>query len=103
LWVLGRIDEALPLADRALADAGSTAHAPTMAITVYYCLIAAVLGLLRRNPEAVASYSQASADVVSRYDLPALFAGFPEFLRGWAKWSDADDESSLAEMRRGSA
>jgi hypothetical protein len=100
LWVLGRIDEALPLADRALADAGSTAHAPTMAITVLY---AAVLGLLRRNPEAVASYSQASADVVSRYDLPALFAGSPVFLRGWAKWSDAADESSLAEMRRGSA
>jgi hypothetical protein len=54
--MLGRIDEVLPLADRALANAGSTAHAPTMAITVLY---AAVLGLLRRNPEVVASYSQA--------------------------------------------
>src|SRR6516162_7700014 len=32
LWALGRIDEALPLADRALADAESTGHAtaPTM-------------------------------------------------------------------------
>src|SRR5205814_4128322 len=31
LWVLGRVDEALRLADRALADAESVAHAPTMA------------------------------------------------------------------------
>jgi len=98
--VLGRIDEALPLADRALADAESTAHAPTMAITVLY---AAVLELLRRNPEAVARYSQASADVVSRYDLPALFAGSPAFLQGWVKWSEAAEASGLAEMRRGLA
>jgi hypothetical protein len=31
LWVLGRIDKALPLADRALTDAEAAAHAPTMA------------------------------------------------------------------------
>ena len=48
LWMLGRIDEALPLAERALADAESAAHAPTMAIALSY---AAVLGLLRRTPK----------------------------------------------------
>jgi class 3 adenylate cyclase/predicted ATPase/ABC-type transport system involved in cytochrome c biogenesis ATPase subunit len=100
LWVLGRIDEALPLAYRALADAKAAAHAPTMAVTLSF---AAVLGLFRRNPEAVATYSQSSADIVSRYDLPAHYAGVAAFFQGWAKWSDGAEESSLAEMRRGIA
>jgi class 3 adenylate cyclase/predicted negative regulator of RcsB-dependent stress response len=100
LWVLGRIDEALRLADRALADAESAAHAPTMAHALD---IAARLGLLRYSPEAVATYSRALADIVSRYDLPASWAGFVIFLQGWAKRSDAAEESSLAEMRRGLA
>jgi tetratricopeptide (TPR) repeat protein len=56
LWVLGRIDEALPLADRALVDAKSAAHAPTMGHALAH---AAFLGLLRYNPEALAIYSQA--------------------------------------------
>jgi len=73
LWALGRIDEALRLADRALADAESAAHAPTMG---YALVFAALLGLLRRNPEAVATYSQASADVVSRFDFPGNWAAY---------------------------
>ncbi|MBV8337402.1 MAG: hypothetical protein JO358_18560, partial [Alphaproteobacteria bacterium] len=100
LWVLGRIDEALPLADRALADAEWAAHAPTMG---YALLFATLLGLLRRNPEAVATYSQALTDIVSRYDLPALWVGHAEFFRGWAKRSDGAKESRLAEMRHGLA
>ena len=68
-WVLGRIDEALPLADRALADAESAAHAPTMAFVHYHRLM---LGLLRGNLEMVATDSQALADIVSRYGLPAI-------------------------------
>jgi tetratricopeptide (TPR) repeat protein len=77
LWVLGRIDEALPLADRALADAESAAHAPTMAWV--HCW-GALLGLLRLHPEAVATNSQALADIVSRYDLAAFWAGLAIFL-----------------------
>jgi len=95
LWALGRIDDSLRLADRALADAESAAHAPTMG---YALVFAALLGLLRRNPEAVATYSQALADVVSRYDLPGNWAAV--FFQGWAKWSDSAEESRLAEMRR---
>ena len=57
---------------------------------------AAFLGLFRRNPEAVATYSQALADIVSRYDLPAHWAGIALFLQSWAK-------SRPAEMRRGLA
>jgi len=98
LWVLGRIDEALPVADRALADAESAAHAPTMG---YVLTFAARLGLFRRNPEAVATYSRALADIGSRYDLPALWVAL--FLQGWAKWSNGAEESGLAEMRRGIA
>jgi predicted ATPase len=100
LWVLGRIDEALRLADRALADAESTAHAPTMAYALYF---AAWLGLVRCNPEAVAAYSQALADIVSRYDLPAIWASAAVFYQGWAKTSDGAEASRLAEMRRGLA
>jgi predicted ATPase len=100
LWVLGRIDEALLLADRALADAESTAHAPTMG---YVLSFATRLGLVRGNPEAVATYSRAFADIVSRYDLPALWAGAAVFYQGWAKRSDGAEESTLAEMRRGLA
>jgi predicted ATPase len=96
LWVLGRVDESLRLADRALADAESAAHAPTMG---YVLTFAARLGLFRRNPEAVATYSRALADIGSRYDLPALWVAL--FLQGWAKWSDGAEESGLAEMRRG--
>ena len=88
------------LADRALADAESAAHAPTMG---YALAFAALLGLVRYNPEAVATYSQALADIVSRYDLPAFWAGFAVFFQGWAKWSDGAEESRLAEMRRGLA
>jgi tetratricopeptide (TPR) repeat protein len=93
LWVLGRIDEALPLADRALTDAES--HAPTMAIALTW---AALLGLWWCNPEAVTTYSQALADIVSRYDLPANWAGFAIFFQGWAKSSDRAEGSGLAEM-----
>jgi class 3 adenylate cyclase/predicted ATPase/ABC-type transport system involved in cytochrome c biogenesis ATPase subunit len=94
LWALGRIDDSLRLADRALADAESAAHAPTMG---YALVFAALLGLLRRNPEAVATYSQALADVVSRYDFDNWAA---VFFKGWAKRSEAAEESRLAEMRR---
>jgi len=34
--------------------------------------LAALLELVRRNPEAVATCSQALAVIVSRYDLPAF-------------------------------
>jgi len=100
LWVLGRIDAALPLADRALADAESAAHAPTM---TYALRFAALLGILRYNPEAFATYSRAFADIASRYDLPAFLAGVAAFFQGWATWSNGAKESSLAEMRRGLA
>jgi len=100
LWVLGRVDDALRLADRALADAESAAHAPTVG---YALAFAARLGLFRHSPEEVATYSRALADSVSRYDLPAFWAGIAVFLQGWAKWSDGAEESGLAEMRRGIA
>jgi DNA-binding winged helix-turn-helix (wHTH) protein/predicted ATPase len=100
LWVLGRIDAALALAERALIDAESAGHAPTMG---YALLFAARLGLLRYSPEAVATYSRALADIVSRYDLPALLAGFAVFFQGWAKGTDGAEESRLTEMRRGLA
>jgi tetratricopeptide (TPR) repeat protein len=86
LWVLGRIDDSLALADRALVDADSAAHAPTMGQTL---LMSAFLGLVRCNPEAVATHSQAFADIASRYDFPAFWVGWATFLRGWAKWSDS--------------
>jgi class 3 adenylate cyclase/predicted ATPase len=98
LWVLGRIDEALRLAARGLAE--SADHAPTMGYALGY---AALLGLLRYSPEAVATCSQALADIVSRYDLPAHFAGLAVFFQGWSKWSDGAEESRLADMRRGLA
>src|SRR6516165_953282 len=100
LWVLGRVDEALRVADRALADAELAAHAPTMGLALVF---AALLGLVRCNPEAVATYRRALAEIVSRYDLPAFLGGMAAFFQGWAKWSDGVEESSLAEMRRGIA
>jgi adenylate cyclase len=100
LWVLGRVDDSLCLADRALADAEPAAHAPTMGQTL---LRAAFLGFLRRNPEAVAIHSQALADIRSRYDLPAWWAGIAVFFQGWAKRTDSAEGSGLAEMRRGLA
>src|SRR5262249_14344073 len=100
LWVLGRVDDSLRLADRALADAKSAAHAPTMA---YVLTFAAWLWFLRCSPEAVVTYSQASADIVSRYDLPGFLAGLGVVFQGWAKSSDGSEESRLTEMRRGLA
>jgi predicted ATPase len=98
LWVLGRVDEALSLGERALADAESAAHAPTMATTLLH---AAQLGLLRYNPETVATCSRALADLVSRYDLPAFWPGVAPFFQGWARWSRGEGETGLAEMRSG--
>jgi predicted ATPase len=100
LWVLGRVDKALRLADRALTDAESAVHAPTMGWVLYF---AALQGFVRCNPEGVATCSKALADIVSRYDLPAFWAGMAVFFQGWAKWSESAEESSLAEMRRGLA
>ena len=93
LWVLGKSTNSLRLADRALADAELTDHATTICHALAY---AAFLELFRRNPEPVAPYSQAFADAVFRYDLPAYWAGIAVFLQGWAM-------SRLAEMRRGLA
>jgi tetratricopeptide (TPR) repeat protein len=98
LWILGRIDESLRLADRALADAGSAEHPPTLA---YVQLFRALLGLLRRSAEATAAASQALADIVSQYGLAAAFAGYATFNRGWASWSRSGGEVGLAEMRNG--
>jgi predicted ATPase len=98
LWVFGRVDEALPLAERALTDAESAAHPPTMATTLVH---AAQLGLFRYNLETVATYSRALADIVSRYDLPAFWSGVAPFFQGRAKSSDGSEESRLAEMRGG--
>ena len=100
LWVLGRIDEALRLADRALADAESAAHAPTMGFVLSF---AARLGLIRYSSDAVATCSRALADIVSRYDLPGFWAGSAVFFQGWAKWPDGAEASRLADMRRGLA
>jgi len=101
LWALGRVDEALCLAERAVADAESAAQAPTMAQALLYAAL--LLGLVRCNREAVATYSQALADIVSRYDLPAFFTGVAVFFQGWAKSSDDAEGSRFAEMRRGIA
>jgi predicted ATPase len=98
LWVLGRVDEALRLADRALGDAELAAHAPTRAAVLAH---AAALGGLRYNPEAVATYSRALADIVSRYQLPAFLAGIAVFSRGWTRCWQGEGEAGLAEMRRG--
>jgi predicted ATPase len=62
---------------------------------------ATLLGLFRRNPEAVATCNRALADIGSRYDLPARWVAL--FLQGWAKWSNGAEESRLAEIRRGIA
>ncbi|MGB9647964.1 MAG: hypothetical protein WCB44_23020, partial [Stellaceae bacterium] len=98
LWILGQIEDSLRLADRALTDAEPARHAPTMG---HALLFAAWLGLVRCNPEAVAIYSHAFADILSRYDLPAFFAGQAAFLQAWTKWSWAAEEPRLAEMRKG--
>jgi predicted ATPase len=98
LWVLGRVDEASRRADRALADAESAAHAPTMG---YALTFAALLGLLQRDPEAVATYSQALVDIVSRYDLPAMWVGCTAFLQGWQSRFVGQAEGRLAKMRKG--
>jgi DNA-binding SARP family transcriptional activator/predicted ATPase len=100
LWVLGRIDEALRLADHALASAESAAHAPTMA---YAAFLAAMLGLVRYNSNAVATHSQAFADIVSRYNLPGFWSGAAVFYQAWAQGADRAEDSRLAEMRRGLA
>ncbi len=100
LWVLGSVGEALPLAHRALAEAESATHAPTMAYVVQW---RALLGLLRRDLEAVAADGRTLADIVSRYDLPAIWVGWATFLQGWGEWSDGAEASRLAGMRRGLA
>jgi len=41
------------------------------------------------------------ANIVSRYDLRADWAGLAGFLQGWAKSCDCAEESRLAEMRKG--
>ena len=70
-WSNSTILRALPTAPWLDAEL-DLAHAPTIAHTLGF---AALLGLFRCNPEAVAINSQASADIVSRYDMPASWVG----------------------------
>ena len=100
LWVLGRNRRGFAPCRPALADAESAAHAPTIGHALAF---AAFLALFRCKPEAVATYSQAYADIVSRYDLPAYCAGIAVFFQAWVKCSDCAESSELAEMRRGLA
>jgi class 3 adenylate cyclase/predicted ATPase len=100
LWALGRIEDSLRLADRALADAKAALHAPTMG---HALLFAALLGLFRRNPKAVANYSRALGDIASQYNLPGFWKGFAVFFQSWAKSSDGGEVSRVAEMRHGLA
>jgi tetratricopeptide (TPR) repeat protein len=73
LSVLGRVDEALRLADRALTDAELAAHGPTMAHALLHA--GALLGVFRYSSVAVATYSQALAisclDTISQLGGPA--------------------------------
>ena len=57
---------------RALADAESAAHAPT---TVMCSHLRRGWGFCGAASKQSRPYSQALADIVSRYDLPALWAG----------------------------
>jgi predicted ATPase len=41
------------------------------------------------------------ADIVSRYDLPAFWAGMAAFFQGWTRWLRGEAGAGLAEMRRG--
>jgi predicted ATPase len=56
---------------------------------------------MRSRPDLARLYSQALADIASQYDLPGVWVGLAVFFQGWAKWSDAAQESRLAGMRRG--
>jgi class 3 adenylate cyclase/predicted ATPase len=98
LWVLGRVAESLPLADRALADAESAAHAPTMPFVHYWRML---LGLVRGDTETAAADSRALAEIVSRYDLPAFWAGMVAFFQGWTRWRRGEGKAALTEMRKG--
>ena len=73
LWVLGRIDDALPLAERALAHAKASAHPPTMG---HALLFAAVLGLVRCDTEAsrptAKRWPLSCLDMISQPSWPAL-------------------------------
>jgi predicted ATPase len=100
LWVLGRIDEALRLAERALASADSAAHVPTRAFVLAH---RALLGLLLCHPNAAAADGQALAAIVSEYDLPAFWAGWAACFRGWASSSGGEGNAGLAEMQTGIA
>jgi hypothetical protein len=69
----------------------------------YAAFLAAMLGLVRYNSNAVATHSQAFADVVSRYDLPGFWSGAAVFYQAWAQGADGAEDLRLAEMRRGLA
>ena len=63
----------------------------------------ALLGLLRRQPDAVAADSETLAAIVSQYDLPAFLAGWATFFQGWARRSRGESEAGFAEMQKGIA
>jgi len=100
LWVLGQIDDSLRCADRALADAKTSTHVPTMSFVHYF---RALLGLIRGKSEAITADSRELADIVSRYDLPGFLAGIAAFFQGSTGWLRGEGEAGLAAMRRGIA
>ena len=100
LWALGQVEEASRLAERALADAEAIGHVPT---TMVVRANRGLLGLHRRDPQAVAAEAAVMGGMLSRYDLNPLFAGDVTFKRGWVAWRRGGGPSALADMRQGIA
>jgi class 3 adenylate cyclase/tetratricopeptide (TPR) repeat protein len=80
LWALGRIDEVLPLADRAFADAESAAHAPTMELVLMERRCWGLFGTTPKQSRPAPKHWPISCrDTISR---PLWSAGRPFFRAG---------------------
>ena len=101
LWVLGSVDEALPLAHRALADAESAAHAPTMAYVAPMERRCSVFcgATSKQSRRTAGPWPTSYLDTISQ---PFGSAG-QHFCKAGREWSDGAEASRLAGMRRGLA
>jgi predicted ATPase len=99
LWHDGYPDQAVRAADRALLHAREFGHAYTLAYTLYYVAIHAVLS---RDVRSVERLANENATISGEHGFP-LYCAYGDVLLGWVAAHRGQGADGIDRMRRGIA
>jgi class 3 adenylate cyclase/predicted ATPase len=99
LWLLGYVDQAADVADRAVKHAEALSHPHTLAYVI--CHARGMIDIMRRSPEGADAYAQKVVSLCAEHGYPFWAAG-GQILHGWAAAHD-DPEKGVEGIRAGLA